>query len=73
MKERIKQVASQVLKADVNDNTSQDNCASWDSLHHLNLIIELEEEFDVSFEPEEIAKMKSIDVIERMIKSKISC
>jgi acyl carrier protein len=73
MKERIKKTVSQVLKTDVDDDTSQDNCASWDSLHHLNLIIELEEEFDVSFEPEEIAEMKSIDVIERMIESKMVC
>jgi acyl carrier protein len=71
MKERIKKVASQALKTDVEDNTSQDNCASWDSLHHLNLIIELEAEFDLSFEPEEIAQMKSIDAIEQMIKMKV--
>jgi acyl carrier protein len=71
MKERIKKTVSQVLKTDVDDNTSQYNCASWDSLHHLNLIIELEVEFDVSFEPEEIAQMKSINAIEQMIKTKI--
>jgi acyl carrier protein len=69
MKERIKKVVSQVLKIDVDDNTSQDTCASWDSLRHLNLIIELEMEFDVSLEPEEIAQMKSIDEIERIIKT----
>jgi acyl carrier protein len=69
MKERIKRVASQVLKTEVNDNTSQDTCASWDSLHHLNLIVELETAFDISFEPEEIAKMKSIDAIEKIIKT----
>jgi acyl carrier protein len=70
MKERIKKVVSQVLKVDADDNTSQYTCASWDSLHHLNLIIELETEFDVSFEPEEIAQMKSIDAIEQMLKMK---
>ncbi|MDR0603814.1 MAG: acyl carrier protein [Bacteroidales bacterium] len=70
MKERIKKVVSQVLKTDVDDNTSQNTCASWDSLHHLNLIVELETEFDISFEPEEIAIMKSIDAIERMIETK---
>jgi acyl carrier protein len=67
MKERIKRVTSQVLKTDVDDNTSQNTCASWDSLHHLNLIIELETEFDVSFEPEEIAQMKSISDIEKFL------
>jgi acyl carrier protein len=71
MKERIKKVVSRVLKIDVDDNTSQNTCASWDSLHHLNLVIELEMEFEVSFEPEEIARMKDIDTIEELIKTKI--
>jgi len=71
MKERILKVVSQVLKTEVDENTSQKNCTQWDSLHHLNLIIELEMEFDVSFEPEEIASMKSVAIIEEMIMSKI--
>ena len=71
MKKRIKKIASQVLKADMHDNTLLNTCASWDSLHHLNLIIELEMEFGISFEPEEIVQMKSINVIEDIIKTKI--
>lgn len=71
MKEKILKVVSQVLKTEVDENTSQKNCSQWDSLHHLNLIIELEMEFDVSFEPEEIASMKSVAIIEEMIMSKI--
>jgi acyl carrier protein len=72
MKERIKKVVSQVLKTTVDDNASQGTCAEWDSLRHLNLIIELETEFDLSFEPEEIVRMKSIDAIERMIKTRVN-
>jgi acyl carrier protein len=71
MKERIKEVVGQVLKTAINDSTSQETCAEWDSLRHLNLIIELEMTFDVSFEPEEIAQMKNIDAIERMLKAKM--
>lgn len=71
MKERIKKVASLVLKANMEDNTLLNACASWDSLHHLNLIIELEMEFGISFEPDEITKMQSINVIEDIIKTKI--
>jgi acyl carrier protein len=35
----------------------------WDSLGHLNLIVALEEEFDIAFEPEDIAKMTSVQII----------
>jgi acyl carrier protein len=71
MRERIRNVVSEVLKITIDDNTSQDSCAAWDSLRHLNLIIELELEFDISFEPEEIACMKSIDAIEKIIGVKL--
>lgn len=71
MKEEILEVVSRVLETEVDENTSQKNCSQWDSLHHLNLIIELEMEFDVSFEPEEIAEMKSVSEIEAKLKFKL--
>jgi acyl carrier protein len=71
MKEKIKKVVAQALNTEVTDSSSQSNCAAWDSLHHLNLVIELEEEFDVSFEIEEIAQMKSIEAIESILKTKV--
>jgi acyl carrier protein len=71
MKERIKEIVGQVLRIAVDDETSQETCAVWDSLRHLSLIIELEMAFDVSFEPKEIAQMKSIDTIERMLRAKM--
>lgn len=71
MKERILKIISQVLKTEVDENASQKSIPQWDSLHHLNLVIELEVEFDVSFEPEEIAEMKSVSKIEELIESKI--
>jgi acyl carrier protein len=70
MRERIKQIMARVLKTEVSDAASQTNCTEWDSLRHLNLVVELELEFDVSFEPEEIALMKDINAIETILKTK---
>jgi len=50
---------------------SQDNCESWDSMHHLNLCFELEGEFSIMFEPEEMAAMKSYQDIVKIVKSKL--
>ena len=50
--------------------TDQHNCDKWDSLHHLNLIVELEDAFDMEFEPEEIAEMKSFEAVKKAIESK---
>lgn len=71
MKERIKKVLGTVLKREVDDTTSQANCPEWDSLHHLNIIVELEMVFDISFEPEEMGEMKSISDIERLVTQKL--
>ncbi|KAA6330059.1 Acyl carrier protein [termite gut metagenome] len=70
MNEKIKNVLKKVFGIEnVEDNFSQQNCEKWDSLRHLNLVIELEEEFNVSFEPEDIAEMKDIDSIIRKIQA----
>ena len=49
---------------------SQNNCIKWDSLNHLNLILEIEAEFDVSFDPEEIADIKSANDIIILLKAR---
>jgi len=71
MTDKILTTVSGVLQTEVNQHTSQKNCAKWDSLMHINLMIALEEAFDFSFEPEEIANMTSISAIEQTIKKKI--
>jgi acyl carrier protein len=70
MRDRIKKVLTQVLKTKVDDTASQRTYPSWDSLRHLSLIVELEIEFGVTFEPEEMIKMEDIDIIEEIIKNK---
>ena len=70
MKERIKEVLKRVFELDeVKDDISQKTCIKWDSLNHLNLVVELEDEFGVSFEPEDIAEMKSLEAIEMKLKA----
>lgn len=68
MKDEVKDVFKRVLNITyVPDNLSQQNCENWDSLRHLNLIVELEDAFDVSFEPEDIAEMKDLDAVLKKI------
>ena len=69
--EKIKNVANQVFECDINNESSQKNCNQWDSLHHLNFIVDLEMEFDISFEPEEISIMSSITEVEKILKTKL--
>jgi acyl carrier protein len=55
----------------IDENASQHDIEKWDSLGHLNLIVALEEEFNVSFEPEEIAEMQNIRTITRKLEQKL--
>lgn len=68
MKERILEIMARTFQTDrLPENPSQENVEQWDSLRHLNLIIELEMEFDTEFEPEQIAQMKSLQEIEKIL------
>ena len=69
MTDKIIQVIGKALEMPVDKETSQANCAKWDSLRHLNIIVAIEDAFDVSFEPEDIAQMKSVKEIETFILS----
>lgn len=69
MEEKILEIMYSVFApCNVTVETSQKTCEKWDSLNHLNLIVELEDAFDMEFDPEEIAEMKSFKaVIEKII------
>ena len=54
----------------VDETCSQATCEKWDSMGQLNLVVELESEFDVTLEPEEIGEMKCFDDIIRILISK---
>ena len=72
MEERILDIMKEVFGLeDIDKTCSQKTCEKWDSLAHLNLIVELESEFDVSFEPEEIGTMTSFDSVLYQLKQKM--
>ena len=52
------------------NNLNNMHIGTWDSLTHMNLIVALEEEFDVTFDEEEISEMISLELIELILKEK---
>lgn len=54
----------------VDESCAQVNCEKWDSLKHLELVVEIESAFNVELEPEEIAEMKSFKDIKRILQGK---
>ena len=71
MENRIKKVMSEVLgidEASISDSTSPENVESWDSLKEMNIIVALEEEFDIEFNDEDIIEMLNFKLIYEIVK-----
>lgn len=72
MEDRIIEIMKDVFNTEhITPATTQMNCEKWDSLRHLNLVIELENEYDIELEPEEISGMTSVKFIENIISRKL--
>jgi acyl carrier protein len=72
--ERVRGIAADVLQVPASQITLQsstETIGTWDSVHHLNLVLALEQEFDTQFDPEEIDKMTSIERILEVVGSKV--
>ena len=71
MEEKVLEILKSVFELDsVDISCSQENCEKWDSMGQLNLVVELESEFDVTLEPEEIAEMTSFEKVIQILKNK---
>ena len=73
MEEKVLEILKNVFELETVDTTcSQQTCEKWDSMGQLNLVVELESEFDISLEPEEIGEMKSFEDLIRLLKLKVA-
>ena len=73
--QEIRRIAADVLEvpaAQITPKSSTETIASWDSVHHLNLILALEQEFQMQFEPEEIDRMTSIEEMLNVLEKQTS-
>lgn len=55
----------------IKDDSSPDTIGSWDSLKHMNLVVALEEVFEIEFTDDEIVEIISFAFIQTTIKNKI--
>ena len=68
--ERIKDTMAAVFNMPVkkiSNASSRDNIKNWDSIKHLQLIMALEEEFNVTIEGEHAAEMLNYSLIQNII------
>ncbi|EAI5930670.1 acyl carrier protein [Campylobacter coli] len=61
MEKQFYEILENILETKVNENTNinMENCKNWTSLTHIDIIMSLEEEFDVKFNKEDLNNLKS--------------
>lgn len=74
MEEKLTKIMAQILsvkESEITPNSSPDNLSTWDSLKHMNLVLAIEQGFNISFEDEEIIQMLNYEIIVEIIKEKL--
>jgi len=75
MEDRIKKVMAAVFavsEGEISDDSSPDNLENWDSLRHMNLVVALEEEFNLEFDNDEAVDLMNYTLIKTIISEKLS-
>lgn len=71
---KVFSIFSDIMNVPVEDlvlTSNSDNIASWDSLSHVKLIMQVEHQFKISLLPEEAMEIFSVKDIINIISSKI--
>ena len=70
MENRIKKVMSAVFEIpniEISEESTMDTIESWDSLKHMNLVIALEDEFQITIPDEEVGNLLSFSLIKLIV------
>lgn len=72
--DKLKKILTEFLELDdqeFNEMISADNVENWDSLKQMNIIVALEEEFEILFDEDEAIISNSYQDLKKLIESKI--
>ncbi|HWD56768.1 MAG TPA: acyl carrier protein [Stellaceae bacterium] len=73
MTDRVNQLFSEVLGVSVetiSDATSPDNTPQWDSMAAMNLVVAIEDEFDITLSTAEIISMRDVAIVKKVLTAK---
>ena len=68
--DKLKNVLADVFNIEaktIGEDTSVDSVEKWDSLNHLNLVLALEEAFDISFTEEQTIEILNYPLIKMVL------
>jgi len=71
----VRRLAADVMKKtfdEVPADGTRDSVSGWDSMAHVNLVLAIEQHFDVQFKPEEMLEMLSIELTAMLVEEKLA-
>ncbi len=74
VKEKIIGIIADTLEvgaSEINDNSSIGDFPAWDSLGHMNLLQNIQDEFDIELDPEEIIELEDVRDIVKAVEAKL--
>lgn len=60
-----------VAPSEITETSTVGDYPQWDSVGHLSILSQVEEAFDISFEPEEMMEMEDVKDIVNAVNSKL--
>ena len=74
VKSKVFEIVAQVCDTDVSNVTLESTIGdfpAWDSMGHLTILQQVEEELEVSFEPEEMMDLEDVNDIIKAVEAKL--
>ena len=74
MENKVLQIMSKSLNVNISDlsnQTSKKDLAQWDSMTHLNLIVDIETELNITFDNDEIISIIDFNSLMKIIVNKL--
>ncbi len=74
VEQKIKAIMANIFKIDINEikaETSADNIDQWTSLEHVDLLVNLQKEFDIEFTDSQLVEMLSYKSIVQKVSAEI--
>ena len=74
MEQKIINIIVRILEVDIEDiemDTAIGDLPEWDSLHHLQIISELEEIFNIKFSQDELMELEDVSDLVALTEEKI--
>jgi acyl carrier protein len=73
--EEVRTLAADVLgvpRSKIDGDSTPAHIDNWDSIQNVSLMVAIEEQFGVEFDPDEISHMESIGKIAEMLSAKLN-